>query len=173
MSKTVSNESSVSAVSTSSREAGGERFCRICADAEQADNHLVSPCECKGTIRFVHRGCLRQSIQITRKLNCTICRRNFRGIQIGVKLPGRLSFTRCNLLKVLYHVFLLVALVANDVFILHRGLEFYLKQISQIERKLIRIDMEQRRQTEFGHVPSRIDQAIDQAIGGLFLSFHF
>lgn len=143
-----------------SKVGGGERFCRICADADQAGNQLVSPCECKGTIRFVHQGCLKQSIRITRKLNCTICRSNFRGIRIGVKLPGRLRFTRCNLLKVAYHVFLLIALVANDAFILHRGVEFYLKRINQIERKLLRIGLEQRRQAEFGREMSHINQAL-------------
>lgn len=146
--------------SLSKESGGGEKFCRICADADQVGNQLVSPCECKGTIRYVHQGCLKESIRITRKLNCTICRRDYRGIRIGVKLPGRLRFTRCNLLKVAYHVFLLIALVANDAFILHRGVEFYLKRINQIERKLLRIGLEQRRQAEFGRETSHIDQAI-------------
>ena len=151
---------------TWSKEAG-ERFCRICANVEQADNRLVSPCECKGTIRFVHRACLKQSIEISRRLNCTICRSNLKGIRIGVRLPGRLRFVRCNLLITAYHVLLLFVLLANDAFILYRGVEFYLKRINQIERRLIQIEAQQRRQVELGPEPSQMDEAIGRLLSYL------
>ena len=31
--------------------------CRICLDEENTGD-LISPCECKGTMRYVHRTCL-------------------------------------------------------------------------------------------------------------------
>ena len=37
------------------------RECRICLSGfENSGNRLVSPCECQGSVRFVHEGCLMQ-----------------------------------------------------------------------------------------------------------------
>jgi E3 ubiquitin-protein ligase DOA10 len=53
--------------------------CRICLDACEEREELVAPCQCKGSLAFVHLQCLhrwqRQAIstQIRRKANCEIC----------------------------------------------------------------------------------------------------
>lgn len=52
--------------------------CRFClADDDDRVNPLLSPCRCTGTVKFVHRNCLRQWITITQfdlfKVNCQLC----------------------------------------------------------------------------------------------------
>ncbi|KAH6945172.1 hypothetical protein HPB50_007474 [Hyalomma asiaticum] len=59
-----------------SNSSDGAPVCRICflGDAEQA---LLDPCDCRGTIGFVHRDCLEQWIQRSMDPHCTVCHFRF------------------------------------------------------------------------------------------------
>lgn len=60
----------------------GEIQCRFCFESESTPrNPLISPCECIGTVRYVHKGCLRQWAAMDPAANariCTICRTPFK-----------------------------------------------------------------------------------------------
>jgi len=47
--------------------------CRICYDPGSEDNPLQSPCECKGTVEFIHRKCLGTWIRISSEQRCSLC----------------------------------------------------------------------------------------------------
>ena len=126
-------------------EIGEDRFCRICAELNEETNQLISPCNCKGTLKYVHQNCLKKSIEITRRLNCSICKSNFKHIRIGVKLPKGLKYTSSNSFKVMFYLVLIISLIVNDFFILHRAVEFYFNRINQIEQQLIKINFKQNR----------------------------
>ncbi len=56
-------EAECTGVSTGERRGestGDERECRICFDSEISGNALVSPCDCTGTQRWVHVGCIQR-----------------------------------------------------------------------------------------------------------------
>ncbi|KAJ3205883.1 hypothetical protein HK099_000674 [Clydaea vesicula] len=45
-----------------------EKMCRICFSYEtEPDDRLISPCKCKGTMKFVHLGCLNEWRRVSRK----------------------------------------------------------------------------------------------------------
>lgn len=48
-------------------------FCRICHGAATADDPLLSPCRCRGTMAHVHRGCLAAWRRASGKTRCDIC----------------------------------------------------------------------------------------------------
>ena len=48
-------------------------FCRICFD----DGHLISPCDCAGSVGLVHQTCLEKWLSTTGKSTCEICRQDY------------------------------------------------------------------------------------------------
>ncbi|CAM9817402.1 unnamed protein product, partial [Phaeothamnion confervicola] len=85
------------AVAAAAAAAGG-KMCYMCFDdADDADNPLVAPCECKGDTRYVHLNCL-QKWHTTSSENkvcvilnnkgvrvCTVCKSPYKA---SVRLPG-------------------------------------------------------------------------------------
>lgn len=64
----------------------GEHKCRICMsglDPENSDQ-VVSPCECNGTMEYVHKVCLKQWIAVKKSDKCEVCNTQY-------KLPLRVS----------------------------------------------------------------------------------
>uniref|UniRef100_A0A914CJA0 RING-CH-type domain-containing protein n=1 Tax=Acrobeloides nanus TaxID=290746 RepID=A0A914CJA0_9BILA len=47
-------------------------ICRICMDGEQPSD-LISPCDCRGSMSFVHRHCLDQWYAMRRNESCDTC----------------------------------------------------------------------------------------------------
>ncbi|XP_072037919.1 uncharacterized protein [Amphiura filiformis] len=47
-------------------------ICRICHEGEQG-GHLISPCRCTGTLRYLHKKCLEQWLQTRNKDICELC----------------------------------------------------------------------------------------------------
>ena len=44
-------------------------FCRIChCERDNEMGHLIAPCKCKGTLKYVHQSCLQQWIKSSGKL---------------------------------------------------------------------------------------------------------
>lgn len=52
-------------------------FCRICHD-DDADEPLISPCDCKGSLNYCHASCLRswltEKVQNLKEPSCEICK---------------------------------------------------------------------------------------------------
>ena len=75
-----------------SKNSGTKMRCRICWEEEESpgklqapstDNHLISPCRCKGTVRWVHVTCLRHwraahSPSDDSFKKCLLCGANYR-----------------------------------------------------------------------------------------------
>lgn len=50
--------------------------CRICLATDFTEN-LISPCNCIGSIQFVHRDCLQDWLQISKNVQCEICKLDY------------------------------------------------------------------------------------------------
>ena len=51
--------------------------CRVCYGEAEPNNELVEPCECKGSIGFIHRKCLRRWVRSTAnqfRHRCELCK---------------------------------------------------------------------------------------------------
>lgn len=51
--------------------------CRICFETEEATNKLLTPCDCRGTVQFIHHKCVLRWISTTTnekfRYLCTLC----------------------------------------------------------------------------------------------------
>lgn len=64
--------------SMNNKEMGIENVCRICRDEETDDNKLVrTPCDCTGSIGFIHFKCYKMWRKTTHKIDCDICEKAF------------------------------------------------------------------------------------------------
>lgn len=88
----------------------GEPMCRICLGDED-DGHLISPCLCKGTMRFVHVDCLTQWRTTSQNKDsffaCDSCQ-----YQYSFRRPAWASLLRSALVVHLVAVVLFVFLIA-------------------------------------------------------------
>ncbi|KAF7494694.1 hypothetical protein SSS_06208 [Sarcoptes scabiei] len=88
------------------RSIGNSIRCRICYDAgEEKDNYnqiksiqrpLISPCQCSGSIKWIHLDCLIKSIEFKNRTFCEICLSKIKGIQISFVRRTFLDFLRLN-----------------------------------------------------------------------------
>lgn len=53
-------------------------ICRICYDTEKNNKNMISPCKCKGSIKWVHPECLEKWITISKKKNCGSCKYTYK-----------------------------------------------------------------------------------------------
>ena len=99
------------------------RQCRFCLETgESAADPLLTPCECKGSVEFVHRNCLRRWASLEPSTNgriCTLCRSPFR-IEVLPRLevatgPGYEHFilTHFTIASIGYH-YLVLALYSTS-----------------------------------------------------------
>ena len=55
-----------------------DKTCKICYDEEEeANNPLISPCLCAGSLRHVHRDCLLEWIKTAALERCDLCKHPF------------------------------------------------------------------------------------------------
>ena len=52
--------------------------CRICYEESKPKNSLVNKCDCKGSIGFLHKPCLREWLRISLKYQCELCQITYR-----------------------------------------------------------------------------------------------
>nr|CAH7768505.1 unnamed protein product [Callosobruchus chinensis] len=52
-------------------------ICRICHCEADAENPLLSPCYCSGSLKYVHQTCLRQWLAASDTRSCELCKFNF------------------------------------------------------------------------------------------------
>ncbi|RWS17032.1 hypothetical protein B4U79_17847 [Dinothrombium tinctorium] len=70
-----------------------EIACRICLRREQRHN-LITPCLCRGSLRYVHGLCLKQWILWSACYKCEICKAPFIGLRLYRHENSLLSFLR-------------------------------------------------------------------------------
>ncbi|XP_077503780.1 E3 ubiquitin-protein ligase MARCHF8-like isoform X2 [Amblyomma americanum] len=56
---------------------GNGDMCRICHCEADAENPLISPCYCAGSLRYVHQACLQQWIKSSDTRCCELCKFDF------------------------------------------------------------------------------------------------
>ena len=49
-----------------------EKECRICYD-DTNRNSMISPCNCSGSMKYVHKQCLLSWVNTTHNVNCDVC----------------------------------------------------------------------------------------------------
>eukprot|EP00937_MAST-01D_sp_MAST-1D-sp2_P002332 g2332.t1 len=65
--------------------------CRVCRGEETPDNPLFSPCNCNGSIKFVHQACLEQWLEQSGKVSCELCEYKFHfSRRFATDAPARL-----------------------------------------------------------------------------------
>lgn len=52
-------------------------ICRICHCEADAQNPLLSPCYCSGSLKYVHQSCLQQWLTASETRSCELCKFNF------------------------------------------------------------------------------------------------
>ncbi|XP_072941045.1 uncharacterized protein [Epargyreus clarus] len=61
---------------TSCSNSSGD-ICRICHCESEAHNHLLAPCYCSGSLKYVHQSCLQQWLTASETRSCELCKFNF------------------------------------------------------------------------------------------------
>ena len=64
--------------------------CRICFESSRQES-MVSPCDCCGSMKFVHKHCLLMWINTSHRLKCQVCGIQLR-CQLTVKRPNLWTF---------------------------------------------------------------------------------
>ena len=100
--------------------------CRICYETYEDDsNPLLSPCDCSGTMAYIHFQCLSKSIESNGEEICGICGQKWSGIQV-MKKPKNfiefleenriLLFTMCPVIAILSGIAFLIAFIYSSIF---------------------------------------------------------
>ncbi|KAF4658293.1 hypothetical protein FOZ61_005719 [Perkinsus olseni] len=58
-----SNDASSASLRDLSESGHGTSVCRICFDEESPDDPLLRPCDCRGSVKFVHKNCLQRWVE--------------------------------------------------------------------------------------------------------------
>jgi hypothetical protein len=53
-------------------------ICRICLSAGSAEQELIQPCACTGTVGYIHAACLTAWVQERGSLTCKICQQRYK-----------------------------------------------------------------------------------------------
>ncbi|KAK6624283.1 hypothetical protein RUM44_011142 [Polyplax serrata] len=56
-------------------------FCRICQGSSSSINQLISPCNCKGTLAYVHFTCLERWLNSSSRISCELCHFQYNALQ--------------------------------------------------------------------------------------------
>lgn len=86
------------------------RECRICL-SDDTDQSLISPCDCAGSMKFVHFDCLVQSIESINSDRCEICTARYRNVTTVVVRRSWSEYVQHNPI-VLYEISALVVFYA-------------------------------------------------------------
>lgn len=55
-----------------------EYKCRICIDLGDADTKMCAPCQCTGSVKYIHVTCLKEWIKEKRSIKCELCGSNYK-----------------------------------------------------------------------------------------------
>lgn len=67
----------LSLTSSSSKIKINPDICRICHCEETTDERLISPCQCLGTMQYLHQSCLQRWIKSSGVKSCELCKFEF------------------------------------------------------------------------------------------------
>src|ERR1700761_9510409 len=65
--------------------------CRVCFETTD-HNLMVSPCDCRGSLAYIHFQCLKNCIERSGQQKCGICGQNWLGIEFVKKRKGFTDF---------------------------------------------------------------------------------
>src|ERR1700761_3179353 len=65
--------------------------CRVCFETTD-QNLIVSPCDCRGSMAYIHFQCLKNCIEKSGQQKCGICGQNWFGIEFVKKRKGFTDF---------------------------------------------------------------------------------
>eukprot|EP01125_Pyxidicula_operculata_P013664 TRINITY_DN4538_c0_g1_i3.p1 TRINITY_DN4538_c0_g1~~TRINITY_DN4538_c0_g1_i3.p1 ORF type:complete len:756 (+),score=108.24 TRINITY_DN4538_c0_g1_i3:39-2270(+) len=69
-------------------------ICKVCRCPGEDGNPLFYPCDCKGSIRFVHQDCLVQWLKHSNSQKCELCRKQYKFVPVySQDAPSVLSFS--------------------------------------------------------------------------------
>jgi hypothetical protein len=81
--------------------------CRICQQSDQTnDNSLVSPCDCRGSVGFIHQKCLEHWVKVSEKLTCDLCKKDLKHIEEYNGLIPRVILRVMQLTQILGIIFM-------------------------------------------------------------------
>ena len=68
--------------------AGGVEKCRICLSGHEETEPLIQPCECMGTMQYVHENCLVHWLNTSFKGRCEVCSYQFKIKRVKTKFKS-------------------------------------------------------------------------------------
>ena len=99
-----------------------ERICRICFEAGTIENPLISPCECSGSMKYIHEECLKKWIcsrtRDPKTFNCDVCKHPLR-MEINVKFVLSCKELKNEIFKILLFpiIIIIVSTITTLLFI--------------------------------------------------------
>ncbi|EEB11481.1 membrane-associated RING finger protein, putative [Pediculus humanus corporis] len=113
-------------------------FCRICQSSSSPLNQLISPCNCKGTLAYVHFKCLERWLNCSSRISCELCHFQYdtlktrrytlyQSLRLWIRHPVNWRHLQTDLFKITLFSFLTITLILTSVFFLEYFIEMGLK----------------------------------------------
>ena len=92
--------------------------CRICYEESEIDN-LISPCRCRGSLKWVHPKCLNEWVKVSKKWKCQHCLVNYQTQKSYSSKLGKIFMETNGLTEIVVGILiLLTVIVIIKIFIL-------------------------------------------------------
>ena len=68
--------------------------CRVCLDScEEGENKLLNICGCKGSVKYIHRDCVKRWIKERKgNITCELCKTKYDTKKIGINMKDENEF---------------------------------------------------------------------------------
>ena len=94
-----------------------QKECRICFETTN-QNQMLSPCDCSGTMAYIHSYCLKKTIELNVEEICRICDQKWNGFTIVYKNNNFINYLKaepCSCLFLVLILFVLLVAISNLV----------------------------------------------------------
>ena len=115
-------------------------ICRICFLSVNSDKY--SPCLCAGSMKYVHRKCLKEWLQINRSRNCNICYKKYTGLTIVYRYPTVYKWLIKDFATIKQIICALLIIIGSFALYSKRTLEFYLNEFKIYSDQLNLVKLE-------------------------------
>ena len=88
-----------------------KKLCRFCFEDENDDSKIISPCMCKGSMKYVHHTCLIKWIQSSSKYFCPVCKYNYEYTEKSKNIKIGLLYKYADFISIILLVFLILSLI--------------------------------------------------------------